>query len=147
MLPLNNFEIEQKLKNEKNFNGVFMSNRLPSKINIGSYVFNLDKYENNGTHWTCALNDPKTDCIYYFDSFGISPNQDIEHFLKSSGKSIKINTTPYQHVLSKACGYFCIYFIKMMNKNNGDIYKVLYELLDLNDPLKNELTIKKYFNL
>lgn len=105
----------------------------------------MDKYENNGTHWTAAFNDPKSEYVTYFDSFGISPNQDIERFLKSSGKKIRINTTPYQHILSKACGYYTIFFIKMMNKYNGDAYKVFYDHFDLSDPMKNENTIKRFF--
>lgn len=145
--PLTNFEIEAKLKNDKTFKGVYMSNRLPPKMESGSYVFNLDRYENNGTHWTCAVNDPNQESIVYFDSFGISPNQDIENFLRSSGKSVIINTTPYQHILSRACGYYCIYFIKMMKKYKGDAYKVLYDNFELDNPLHNELVIKKFFKL
>lgn len=145
--PLTNFEIEVKLKHDKTFNGVYMSNRLPAKMETGSYVFNLDKYENNGTHWTCAVNEPNSDSVIYFDSFGISPNQDIERFLRTSGKKIIINTTPYQHILSRACGYYCIYFIKMMKKYKGDVYKVLYDNFELDNPLFNELVIKKFFKL
>ena len=49
--PLTNFEIQKYYKNEPRFNGVFSSNNLPKKIKDGTYIIDLDKYSNVGTHW------------------------------------------------------------------------------------------------
>ena len=146
MKPLTNYDIEGMLKNEKNFKGVKMSDALPQKIeDNGSYVVNLDKQKNNGTHWVGIYNNPNNDYVFYFDSFGSPPNIDTERFLRTSGKPIKMNTSALQYLKSKACGYFVIYFIKEMNKHN-DPYKVLYSMNQFNS-IDNELMIKKYFNL
>lgn len=134
------------LENVKNYKGTFMSDTLPSKIESdASYVVNLDKDINDGTHWTSIFNSPKLDYVCYFDSFGQVPNKDTEKFLRTSGKSIKFNTTPYQHILSNACGYFGIYFINEMSKQL-DMYDVLSKF-DITNAVENEKIIRKYFKL
>lgn len=146
MTPLTNYDIENMLKNEKNFKGVKMSDVLPPKIeDDGLYVVNLDKQKNNGTHWVGIYNNSKNDYVFYFDSFGSPPNNDTERFLRTSGKAIKINSSALQFLRSKACGWYVIYFLKEMNKYN-DPYKVLYSFDQFNS-IDNELLIKKYFKL
>lgn len=123
-----------------------MSDTLPPKIDSdSSYVVNLDKDVNDGTHWTSIYNSPKLDYVCYFDSFGLPPSQQIESFLRTSGKAIKFSTTLYQHILSNACGYYGIYFIREMNKN-PDMYDVLSKF-DLTNAMLNEKIIQKYFRL
>lgn len=146
MTPLTNYDIENMLKNEKNFKGVKMSDVLPEKIeDDGLYVVNLDKQKNNGTHWVGIYNNSKNDYVFYFDSFGSPPNNDTERFLRTSGKAIKINSSALQFLRSKACGFYVVYFLKEMNKYN-DPYKVLYSFDQFNS-IDNELLIKKYFKL
>ena len=53
--PLTNFEIVDYFKNEPRFNGVFSRNNLPKTIKNGTYVINLDKYKNTGTHWVVLI--------------------------------------------------------------------------------------------
>ena len=36
-------------------NGVYSRDNLPNKIKKGTYVINLDEYENTGTHWVSFL--------------------------------------------------------------------------------------------
>ena len=48
--PLTSFEIQKFYHREPRFNGVYSVNNLP-KIKDGTYVINLDKYFNIGTHW------------------------------------------------------------------------------------------------
>ena len=76
--PLTNFEIQKYYENEPRFNGVFSRDNLTKKIKDGTYVINLDEYEDTGTHWIalfCNKND-----ITYFDSFGVEhiPKEIIE---------------------------------------------------------------------
>ena len=49
--PLKNFEIQKYYKNEPRFNGFFSRKNLPKKKKNGSYLINLDGYEDVGTHW------------------------------------------------------------------------------------------------
>ena len=49
--PLTNFEIQDYYENEPRLDGVYSRDNLPNKIKDGTYVINLDEYENVGTHW------------------------------------------------------------------------------------------------
>ena len=67
--PLTNFEIQRYYQNELRFNGAVSRNNPSLKIKDGTYVINLDEYEDVGTHWIalfCNRNE-----IVYFDSFGV----------------------------------------------------------------------------
>lgn len=146
MKPLTNFDIDKKLQNVKNYKGTFMSDALPERIaDNGSYVVNLDKQRDDGTHWVAIYNDPKNDYVEYFDSFGLQPNKDTERFLRTSGKSIKMNSTQLQHLMSKSCGYFAIWYIQERNKGKSQ-YDVIYSM-SMDNPLENEGRIKQYFKL
>ena len=79
--PLTNIEISEYYKNEPRFNGVYSRNNLPNKIKKGSYVINLDEYENTGTHWVSLFVKPKYTTVC-FDSFG------VEHIPKEINKFI-----------------------------------------------------------
>ncbi|GFU20151.1 uncharacterized protein TNCV_2557411 [Trichonephila clavipes] len=82
--------IEQNMKHEKGFRGVFTSDLLPKKMRqFENGIINLDIATGPGTHWVCYYNDPKNNFVEYFDPFGdyvykILPN--IKRYLLSSGK-------------------------------------------------------------
>ena len=67
------YEIKEKMKKEKGFRGVFMSDNLPKKMKrFENSIVNLDTSDSlrNGTHWVCYYNDPKYQYTEYFDPFG-----------------------------------------------------------------------------
>ena len=77
--PLTNFEIQKFYKNESRFNGVFSRNNLPKKKD-GTYIINLDEYEDLGTHWIALFY--KKNEIVYFDSFGVEHiPEEIKEFI------------------------------------------------------------------
>ena len=47
---LTNFEIQKYYENEPRFNDVYSIDSSP-KIKDGTYIINLDKYSDIGTHW------------------------------------------------------------------------------------------------
>ena len=51
LYPLTNFEIQDYYENEPRLDRVYSRDNLPNKIKDGTYVINLDEYENVGTHW------------------------------------------------------------------------------------------------
>lgn len=130
-------EIEQKMKKEKGFRGVFMSDTLPKNINrFENGIINLDTSDGDATHWVCYYNTPKSKYIEYFDPFGEYKYDDIQlgdsiipeiikRYLDTSGKKIKYNSSFLQHPLSVKCGYFCMKYIIERNKGNS-MYDVLY---------------------
>ena len=65
--PLTNIEIQEYYKNESRFNGVYSRDNLPKTIKNGTYIINLDEYEDVGTHWIALY--VKNNEITYFDFF------------------------------------------------------------------------------
>ncbi|XP_004363691.1 hypothetical protein CAOG_03963 [Capsaspora owczarzaki ATCC 30864] len=60
-----------------------------------------------GTHWVCVYNvDPEY--VYYFDSFGLDPPEEVKKFMKTSGKKIIGSIRQVQDPDSVACGWFCL---------------------------------------
>ena len=88
------------------------------KNNIG-VVFNLDKHNETGSHWVamhCSINN---NFIYYWDSYGMKPSNEIVvlmNRLKQQGSEIghkikiKLNNVRHQYKNSE-CGVYCIYFL------------------------------------
>ena len=108
---LTNFEIQKYYENEPRFNGVYSIDSLP-KIKDGTYIINLDKYSDIGTHWV-ALQVNNSNNVTYFDSFGVKHiPKEIKTFI--GNKNIKTNIFRMQAYDSIMCGYFCIRFINFM---------------------------------
>ena len=81
------------------------------KIKDGTYVINLDKYADVGTHWM-ALFCKRSESVY-FDSFGVEHvREEIKEFI--GNKSIKANISRIRSNNSIMCGYFSIGFIDFM---------------------------------
>ena len=68
---LSNFDIMKIIQSQgvEDFNGVYMKDQLPNKLERGSYIVNLQSSkEGNGTHWVCFYHTPTFS--YYYDSYG-----------------------------------------------------------------------------
>ena len=74
--------------------------------------------------------------INYFDSFGMPPFQKIVNHAKK-------NLTLLHHLSTKTCGYFCLYFLKEMNK--GTSYCDLLKVFDINNAMYNEIFAEDCF--
>ena len=109
--PLTNLEMQKYYQNEPRFNGVYSENNLPGKIKDWTYVINLDKYADVGTHWiTLLCNRSEIAC---FDSFGVEHvPEEIKELVEN--ENIKANIFRVQANNSIMCGYFCIGFIDFM---------------------------------
>ena len=114
--PLTNFEIQMYYQNEPRFNGVYSRDNLPDKIKDGTYVINIDKYSDIGTHWIALYVNNKT--VTYFDSFGVEHiPQEIKNVINN--KNIIANIFRRQAYDSVMCGCICIGFIYFMLKGNN----------------------------
>ncbi len=85
------------------------------KVENKSYIINLNKQDESGSHWVMIYNKLPEICIY-FDSFAVSPPFEIEKRLRFKGKDTIYNSYRIQHLESIMCGYFCIYFIEELDK-------------------------------
>ena len=137
---LTNFEIQEYYKNEPRFNGVYYRDNLPKTIKSGTYVINLDEYEDVGAHWIALY--VKNNEITYFNSFGVEHvPKEIKKFIEH--KNIKINIFKIQADNSTMCGYVCIGFINFMFAG-----KSLIDFTSLFSPYgfkKNGVIILSYF--
>ena len=126
-LPISNIKIIKTLKYINNFNDVFSHNTLPSKINKNECgVINYNDDNQSGSHWVAYFNNPKSKYVEFFDSYGVSPSNQIKNFLRTSNKKIIYNTSEIQPVLSLKCGWYCIDYIIGRSKNI-DYYDIIYK--------------------
>ena len=130
---LSNFDLEE-MGNKEGLDliGVFSKNRLPNERVAGSYIINLQDYEDGGgTHWVCCKIIANRKCCY-FDPFGFSMPEEVSEFLKPF-KPIATSNRTIQDVKSIKCGYFCLAFIKYFNDFNvkkNDVYEAFDDWLN-----------------
>tara|TARA_B100000787_G_C16167437_1_gene284642 strand:- start:228 stop:1055 length:828 start_codon:yes stop_codon:yes gene_type:complete len=92
-----------------------------NKTKIG-IIFNLDKHNETGSHWTALFIDTERKGLFYFDSYGYPPEEEIvalmdkiQHQYKQMNIVLKkqINGIRHQYKYSE-CGMYCINFIIKM---------------------------------
>ena len=66
---LSNIFINNLLKNEKYFSGVYSKDQIPLIENNKSLIFNLQNSDQKGSHWVSLSR--KNNDIFIFDSFGV----------------------------------------------------------------------------
>ena len=150
---LSNIDLEKMAENDGlDLIGVFSKNKLPTERRVGSYIINLQDYEDgNGTHWSVFKIFDNGKCCY-FDSFGTIYPEDVGEFLKIF-KPIAWNNRHIQAVKSENCGRFCLLFIKYFNDfdtKKNDVFEAYDDFLNIfsNDVNKNDKILfellKKY---
>lgn len=122
---MNTYQINDYLRNIKNFAGTFPCNFIPMPTKFPAYyVVNLSRFNpdggiGQGTHWVAIGIDAKKRGTY-FDSMGIPPLQpDILNFLSKTCKRFKHNTQTLQSSGSYVCGVYCIDFICSQSQGMG----------------------------
>ncbi len=105
---ITNFDIEEIAKGLKlPIIGVFSKDKLPQKRSVGSYYINMEDHDKgSGTHWVFARIFP-TGFACYFDSFGISPPEQVRDFLKPFAP-FPFSNRQIQDIKSENCGRYCI---------------------------------------
>lgn len=123
---------------KKGFAGVFPSDALPqNKKSFYSYIVNLDSKHLPGSHWVGIFFKNKT--VFYFDRYGIYPkNKHILKFLKRNSQIIKHNTVCFQGDFTSTCGYFCLYFLYQLSRNQN------LKGLSFKNKQYNEMFIKQF---
>ena len=86
--------------------------------NVG-IIYNLDPHDKPGSHWVAMYLDLKKKNVYYFDSYGTAPPNEVDVLIKriqeqgtELGMDIKYayNQTRHQYQNSE-CGVYSMYFI------------------------------------
>ena len=70
-------------------------------------------------------------------------NRNKKFKTKINNKMIYYNIYNIQDIEEKSCGYYCLFFIYYMDKNNND-YKKMLDLF-VNNPLDNKTILNNFF--
>lgn len=122
MLPvLNNIQLDDYFGSihspyQKMYLGCFAKDELKTMKPQSKFaIVNNANEEKSGTHWVCFYACKNQPHIYFFDSYGMPPAEDILHYMqkisKKTKKSIQISTMEIQPLGTDACGWYCIYVL------------------------------------
>lgn len=100
------------------------------KTKLG-FIFNTDPHYKSGQHWISMFADLNKGTCYFFDSYGLPPEEEVRklmrriaNFVKSTGKEPIMDHNKMQHQrLSSECGIYSIAFILRMLK--GDEFETI----------------------
>ena len=103
-----NFDLEDLAKKyDFPLVGVYSKDELPNKIQIGSYIINLqDSTEGSGSHWCLIKIFDKKNGLW-FDSFGQPLPLEVLHFLRHY-KPVPYSNRQIQNIDSSRCGLYVI---------------------------------------
>ena len=123
------------------FSGVYTKDQITTDMikNNKFYIINSDDFNSptNGTHWTYFYYYKHK--IEYFDSYGLQPPE-----LISKNYLYTYNSSQLRSYGSKACGYFCLYFI--YHRYHGVSYYNIIKRFSLVDLEYNQKLIIDCFN-
>lgn len=111
---LNEIQILSILKKKHIKCEIYCKDRLPKDMEDGYYIFNLDNYDQGGSHWTTGV--VKNANLVYIDSFGVEPFTQ----LVSKFPDYKYNRIQVQDMHSSCCGYFAVAFLLSIRGQNPE---------------------------
>ena len=114
---------------------------VPHNHRQALFIYNLEPSYMSGSHWVSTYVKDKV--VNYFDSFGLPPFQEIVNHAKRKNMTLLHQSDKIQNINTTTCGYFCLYFLNEMNKCKT--YFDLLKVFDINDTMKNEKFIERYF--
>lgn len=122
-------------------------NKKKTKLGV---IFNMDKHNQQGSHWVSFFTDFDKEQIYYFDSYGYQEPHEIKILidrLKEQGKALNknmeyfYNNNRHQYKNSE-CGVYSIHFILKLLENKP--YSELFNNIIDDDTMQENR--RKYFN-
>ncbi len=115
--PMYDFQIIKYAREYKipYFRGIYFRDTLPKKPKeYETSIVNLDKNENQGTHWVCYIK--RKSKIIYFDPLGnVSPP--LELIIYFSGNTVYYNHQSKQKPGTVNCGHLCLKFLISQTKS------------------------------
>lgn len=97
-----------------------LSKHIDNGIKKVGFVFNTDKHYQSGSHWISMFLDLENKGIFFFDSVGDSPPDEIKRLMQkifTQGKSLGLHlnvdeNSPIKHQkYNSECGMYCLYFL------------------------------------
>ena len=114
-----------------NFN---LNAHITNNVKKIGMVFNLDKHYQGGSHWVSMFLDIPSKKLFYFDSAGTGPPEEIKRLcekIKAQAEKLNIvlNVTDNKDIqhqkYNSECGMYCLYFIisLLTKKHNVNYFK------------------------
>jgi len=139
------YSIAIKLKIK--LNGIYMKDELEDNLKEGNYIINLENSNQSGSHWTCFIKDKNN--IYYYDSFGVVPPQNIYNISVKNSLNLYYIDKHDQNLDSTSCGWWCVSFLYFMNTTRGPMLnnmKKFDKKFNNKKTIDNEIELKKYID-
>lgn len=111
MREISNWDYDRVFAGNRWYGGVFSKDKLP-RLQEKFYFINLADDKDLGSHWTLIWN--VGDRSIYFDSFGLSPPNQVLMRMDATGKDIVHNDEIIQALNSTNCGYYTIYVVQLL---------------------------------
>jgi hypothetical protein len=112
-----------------NFN---LNNYTKKNINKIGIIFNLDKHDEPGSHWVSMFIDIENNNIYFFDSTGDPPHDNIIKLINEIKKQSNNLGYNYKNIINNIqhqyknteCGVYSLFFIiEMLKGRNFNFFK------------------------
>ena len=131
---MSNIEIDKFMKSHKSYLGTIASDEIESKIlpqlrpgmSQGSFIMNMDKSDQPGSHWVAVYFTPRA--IEYYNPLADPPTENFRNEAKKIVQIVnpdgfmlfKKNNIQRQSNDTKTCGYHAMKFI--IDRENGKSY-------------------------
>ena len=112
---------------KRKFRGVYPSDKIPILNDLVPYcILNLDRSDQNGSHWIAVVKLPNKDEIMVYDSFG-RHHKKIIPYLSTSGNGKVTNTDLdiEQRILSTDCGARSLGFLLCFDKYGEEVAQLI----------------------
>lgn len=149
-LPIDSFDKNICINDLCKFN--LKNHILKGHEKIG-IIYNTDEYGESGEHWICLYIDInkinfKEPCIYFFDSYGSKPPQNVNEFAQHIINQGLENSIDFKYTYNNKqhqtkggeCGIYCLHFLTHM-KGGGNFKDYIENKRD--DEYMNKF--RKYF--
>ena len=104
-------------------------NLLDQKKTKLGFIFNLDRHDEDGSHWVALFADLSERLIYFFDSYGLPPKEEIRSLMRRIYRFCEMSTGNKKKIISdhnkirhqfdnSECGVYSINFIERMLKGD-----------------------------
>lgn len=143
---VSNIYLNSICKYLKNYQGTFSCNGIKKpnlNIDISTYIFNLSKMNEKGSHLVAIQINSKDKKVTYFDSFGFPcTNKDILSFIFSVNNKYEYNSNQIQSFDSNYCGMYCLAFV-MYHDSNKKFINFL-KMFNSDNLFKNDNIVVNY---
>ena len=145
---VSNIYLNDVCKYLKNYQGTFSCDGIKKpnfNNNISTYIFNLSKLNEKGSHLVAIQINSKAKKVIYFDSFGFPcTNKDILTFIFSVNNKYEYNSKQIQDFESNYCGMYCLAFVMHHDSNNKFIN--FLRMFNSDKLIKNDEIVVNYIS-